>query len=106
MPRYSGLLKHFVIGERKNLVTLKRLMLEFMRVTLIRLLCWKGTQFAICKFLAEVRKVKDGGEYPGSTLYHLVVSILFFFFLHVHSTWAFFLFLANHLRIHSLTCNN
>ena len=31
--------------------------------------------FLICKFLAEVTKVKDGTEYPGQTLYHLVVSI-------------------------------
>ena len=31
-------------------------------------------KFALCNFLAEVRKV-DGTEYPGKTLYHLVVSI-------------------------------
>ena len=32
-------------------------------------------EFSMCKFLAEVRKAKDGEEYPGKTLYHLVVSI-------------------------------
>ena len=32
-------------------------------------------EFAMCKFLAEVTKVKDGGEYPGKTLYQIVVSI-------------------------------
>ena len=31
--------------------------------------------YAVCKFLAEVRKVEDGSEYPGCTLYHLVVSL-------------------------------
>ena len=31
-------------------------------------------EFALCNFLAEVRKV-DGNEYPGKTLYHLIVSI-------------------------------
>ena len=31
-------------------------------------------EFAICQFLAEVRKI-DGSEYPGKTLYQLVVSI-------------------------------
>ena len=31
-------------------------------------------EFAICNFLSEVRKL-DGTEYPGKTLYHLVVSI-------------------------------
>ena len=29
----------------------------------------------MCKFLAEVTKVKDGGEYPGNTLYHMCVLI-------------------------------
>ena len=32
-------------------------------------------EFAMCSFIAEVRKAKDGSEYPGKTLYHLVVSI-------------------------------
>ena len=32
-------------------------------------------KFALCKFLAEVTKVKDGSEYPGRTLYHMVVAI-------------------------------
>ena len=32
-------------------------------------------QFAMCKFVAEVTKAKDGSEYPGKTLYHLVISI-------------------------------
>ena len=31
-------------------------------------------QFAMCKFVAEVSK-QDGSEYPGKTLYHLVISI-------------------------------
>ena len=31
-------------------------------------------EYAVCCFLAEVHKV-DGTEYPGKTLYHLVVSI-------------------------------
>ena len=31
-------------------------------------------EFAMCTFLAKVRKV-DGSDYPGKTLYHLVVSI-------------------------------
>ena len=32
-------------------------------------------EFAMCKFLAEVVKVKDGSEYPGRTLYQFVVAI-------------------------------
>ena len=32
-------------------------------------------KFALCKFIAEVTKAKDGSEYPGKTLYHLVISI-------------------------------
>ena len=31
-------------------------------------------QFSVCCFLAEVHKV-DGTEYPGKTLYHLIVSL-------------------------------
>ena len=31
-------------------------------------------EFSMCKFLSEVRKV-NGDEYPGKTLYHMVVSI-------------------------------
>ena len=31
-------------------------------------------QFSVCCFLAEVHKI-DGTEYPGKTLYHLVVSL-------------------------------
>ena len=32
-------------------------------------------EFSMCKFLAEVTKVKDGSDYPGKTLYQLIVSI-------------------------------
>ena len=32
-------------------------------------------EYSMCTFIAEVRKSKDGSEYPGKTLYHLVVSI-------------------------------
>ena len=32
-------------------------------------------EYAMCKFLAEVTKVKDGSDYPGTTLYQLCVSI-------------------------------
>ena len=32
-------------------------------------------EYAMCAFLAEVTKVKDGAEYPGKTLYQMVVSI-------------------------------
>ena len=32
-------------------------------------------QYAMCKFVAEVTKAKDGSEYPGKTLYHLVISV-------------------------------
>ena len=32
-------------------------------------------EYSMCCFLAEVTKMKDGSEYPGKTLYHLVVSI-------------------------------
>ena len=31
-------------------------------------------EFSMCKFIAEVKKV-NGDEYPGKTLYHIVVSI-------------------------------
>ena len=30
-------------------------------------------EYAMCKFLAEVTKI-DGSDYPGKTLYHLIVS--------------------------------
>ena len=36
----------------------------------------------MCKFLAKVVKVKDGSEYPGCTLYQLVVSIQKYLFMH------------------------
>ena len=32
-------------------------------------------EYSICRFLAGVVKVKDGSEYPGHTLFQLVVSI-------------------------------
>ena len=32
-------------------------------------------QLVMCKFNAEVTKLKDGTDYPGKTLYHLVISI-------------------------------
>ena len=32
-------------------------------------------QYALCKFLAEVTKVKDGTDYPGKTLYEMLLSI-------------------------------
>ena len=32
-------------------------------------------EFALCKFIAEVTKVKDGSDYPGKTLYQMCVSI-------------------------------
>ena len=41
----------------------------------------KCFEYSMCKFLAEVVKVKDGSEYPGHTLYQLVVSIQKFLFI-------------------------
>ena len=35
----------------------------------------KVLEFSLCKFIAEVTKVKDGSDYPGRTLYEIVVSI-------------------------------
>ena len=32
-------------------------------------------EFAMCKFIAEVTKVKDGSDYPGKTLYEMCLSI-------------------------------
>ena len=40
----------------------------------VELLQVEAFQFAMCKFIVEVSKV-DGSEYPGKTLYHLVVSV-------------------------------
>ena len=40
----------------------------------VELLECDSFEFSMCTFLAEVRKL-DGTEYPGKTLYHLVVSI-------------------------------
>ena len=40
----------------------------------VELLEHDSFEFAMCAFIAEVKKV-DGSEYPGKTLYHLVVSI-------------------------------
>ena len=34
----------------------------------------ENIKFALCKFVAEVTK-QDGSEYPGKTLYHLIISI-------------------------------
>ena len=31
--------------------------------------------FAVARFVAEVRKEKDGQEYPGKTLYEMIGSI-------------------------------
>ena len=30
---------------------------------------------ALCRFIPEVTKVKEGGEYPGKTLYEMIISI-------------------------------
>ena len=35
----------------------------------------ENVAFSLCKFIPEITKVKDGGPYPGSTLYQFVVSI-------------------------------
>ena len=35
----------------------------------------ENLEFALCKFIAEVTKVKDGSDYPGCTLYQMCVSI-------------------------------
>ena len=35
----------------------------------------ESINYALCKFLAEVTKAKDGSDYPGKMLYHLVISI-------------------------------
>ena len=32
-------------------------------------------EYTMCKFIAEVTKVKDGADYPGNTLYQMCVSI-------------------------------
>ena len=32
-------------------------------------------EYSMCKFIAEVTKVRDGSDYPGSTLYQLCVAI-------------------------------
>ena len=32
-------------------------------------------EYALCRFICEVRKVKDDGEYPGRTLYQMICSI-------------------------------
>ena len=40
----------------------------------VELLECDSFEYAMCNFIAEVKKV-DGSEYPGKTLYHLVVSI-------------------------------
>ena len=33
-------------------------------------------EFALCRFICEVKKAKDQGDYPGHTLYQIVCSIL------------------------------
>ena len=38
-------------------------------------LCVSDFEYSMCKFLAEVVKVKDGQEYPGRTLYQFCVAI-------------------------------
>ena len=35
----------------------------------------ENVAFSLWKFIPEITKVKDGGPYPGSTLYQFVVSI-------------------------------
>ena len=35
----------------------------------------KVFEFAMCKFIAEVTKVKDGSDYPGKTLYQMCIAI-------------------------------
>ena len=35
----------------------------------------ENVAFSLCKFIPKITKVKDGGPYPGSTLYQFVVSI-------------------------------
>ena len=35
----------------------------------------KEFEYSLCKFIAEVVKVKDGKDYPGATLYQLYVGI-------------------------------
>ena len=35
----------------------------------------KSFEYAMCKFIAEVVKVKDGKDYPGATLYRMCVGI-------------------------------
>ena len=37
-------------------------------------------EYAMCRFIAEVVKVKDGSDYPGHTLYQMCVSIQKFLF--------------------------
>ena len=37
-------------------------------------------EYAMCKFIAEVVKVKGGDDYPGRTLYQLCVAIQKFLF--------------------------
>ena len=32
-------------------------------------------EYAMCRFLPEVRKIKDGSDFPGQTLYQMVVAI-------------------------------
>ena len=41
----------------------------------VELLMKENLAYALCKFIPEVRKVKDGAPYPGQTLYQLVVAI-------------------------------
>ena len=50
---------------------------RILRADLNDLLCMTESDFeySMCKFLAEVVKVKDGTEYPGRTLYQFCVAI-------------------------------
>ena len=61
-----------------EIISYKRVMtVEFLRQNVD---CTEGLKkenvaFSLCKFIPEITKVKDGGPYPGSTLYQFVVSI-------------------------------
>ena len=44
-------------------------------IDLVKILEPKNFEFAMCKFIAEVTKVKDGSDFPGKTLYQLCIAI-------------------------------
>ena len=41
-----------------------------------------GLNYSLCRFIPEVTKCKDGSDYPGKTLYEIIVSIQWY--LHQH----------------------